>query len=310
MKQRILYLDNLKGIAILLVVLGHCIQFTSIEFDDDFIFRLIYSFHMPLFFMISGYVSCKTMVKWNVIVRRRLYQLILPYILMGGVKCLEYDLPFINLCIEPNNFSWFIWSLFFINLIVVTIDKMFGKKRCFLPIIFTTVLFALWGAAISATNTMGVKQIGVNLQYFVMGYLFRRYELCQYMNWKHLCVTMPLFFVLISFWHRQEIHVLSLQLTGVRANLYRMVTAYIGCYSLWVIFKEYFNRRMFLIPLGTASLGIYLLHFHILDFALLWGIPLFTLFITVTFLSYVAVLLVRKSNYLKPFIGEYINIKN
>lgn len=84
MKQHILYLDNLKGFATCLVVLGHCIQFSTPNFDSHIAFRFIYSFHMPLFFMISGYVSYKAIVEWESVVYKRLYQLILPYVLWGG----------------------------------------------------------------------------------------------------------------------------------------------------------------------------------------------------------------------------------
>lgn len=52
---RISYIDQLKGIAILLVVLGHVIGYNNCE--DSFLWRFIYSFHMPLFMFISGYVA-------------------------------------------------------------------------------------------------------------------------------------------------------------------------------------------------------------------------------------------------------------
>ena len=40
----------MKGVGILLVILGHCMLF------ENPINRIIYSFHMPLFFILSGYV--------------------------------------------------------------------------------------------------------------------------------------------------------------------------------------------------------------------------------------------------------------
>lgn len=49
MTHRLHYIDNLKGVLILLVVLGHCIQCTDLDFDHNAVFRYIYSFHMPLF---------------------------------------------------------------------------------------------------------------------------------------------------------------------------------------------------------------------------------------------------------------------
>ena len=56
-------IDVAKGIAILLVLLGHTIQFASGEefekaslFYNNIVFKTIYSFHMPLFMVISGYL--------------------------------------------------------------------------------------------------------------------------------------------------------------------------------------------------------------------------------------------------------------
>lgn len=46
------YIDVAKGIGIILVVLGHCLAYGC----QNQLFRCIYSFHMPLFFFLSGYV--------------------------------------------------------------------------------------------------------------------------------------------------------------------------------------------------------------------------------------------------------------
>ena len=58
--KRVVWLDALKGFAIFLVVLGHCIERVKtgnstnpiLEQTDIF----IYGFHFMLFFMISGYI--------------------------------------------------------------------------------------------------------------------------------------------------------------------------------------------------------------------------------------------------------------
>lgn len=58
MKERILWLDCLKGFAILLVVLGHCIHTMAGPGETLWggVLYLIYCFHMPLFFAASGYL--------------------------------------------------------------------------------------------------------------------------------------------------------------------------------------------------------------------------------------------------------------
>ena len=53
--RRIQSLDNLKLLAIFLVVWGHAIQHLTIDnFEYDKLYHLIYCFHMPLFALISG----------------------------------------------------------------------------------------------------------------------------------------------------------------------------------------------------------------------------------------------------------------
>ena len=54
-KNRIEWVDCAKGLAIILVVYGHALTYFSPNFDS--IVHVIYSFHMPLFFVLTGYVS-------------------------------------------------------------------------------------------------------------------------------------------------------------------------------------------------------------------------------------------------------------
>ena len=60
-----LYINIVKGVAIFLMLWGHCIQYCALndfDFFENPVFKFIYSFHMPLFMLISGYLfafSCK-----------------------------------------------------------------------------------------------------------------------------------------------------------------------------------------------------------------------------------------------------------
>ena len=53
--NRIDSLDICKGILIILVVVGHAIEIVDPAHKSYFI-KLIYSFHMPAFFIISGFL--------------------------------------------------------------------------------------------------------------------------------------------------------------------------------------------------------------------------------------------------------------
>lgn len=59
-EKRLRALDIAKGIAIILVVIGHAVPDATTHMGIQseglaILNRLIYSFHMPLFFLISGY---------------------------------------------------------------------------------------------------------------------------------------------------------------------------------------------------------------------------------------------------------------
>lgn len=73
--QRIAWIDILKGIGIIFVVLGHVIY-------NDMIFNWIYSFHMPLFFFAGGYLYKKdTNIVQNI--KHKFRSIMIPYFLFG-----------------------------------------------------------------------------------------------------------------------------------------------------------------------------------------------------------------------------------
>lgn len=73
MTQRLQYIDALKGVTILLVVLGHSIQI--FDHNDEWLpTRAIYAFHIPLFMFVSGFVSWKV-CKWTSVKKRAVLNL-------------------------------------------------------------------------------------------------------------------------------------------------------------------------------------------------------------------------------------------
>ena len=59
-KARLCYLDVLKGILIILVILGHVVQSTVLDYLHNLLFRFIYLFHMLLLFAVSGFPIYKS----------------------------------------------------------------------------------------------------------------------------------------------------------------------------------------------------------------------------------------------------------
>lgn len=56
--NRLQWADALRGLLILLVILGHSIQYApNIDAENNRLWNMIYSFHMPAFFAISGFLN-------------------------------------------------------------------------------------------------------------------------------------------------------------------------------------------------------------------------------------------------------------
>ena len=74
MSKRIEYIDIARGIGILLVVMGH----NDFAVVSPFLYKLIYSFHMPLFFFLSGYFLNTSIGFWEFF-KKRFNGIMKPY---------------------------------------------------------------------------------------------------------------------------------------------------------------------------------------------------------------------------------------
>ena len=68
------FLDILKGIGIILVLIGHI-------YSNDTVYHCLYSFHMQLFFMAAGYTYKEKPVLQDI--KRRFQTIVVPYFSFG-----------------------------------------------------------------------------------------------------------------------------------------------------------------------------------------------------------------------------------
>lgn len=121
-KTYIEWVDDLKVIAIMFVVWGH---FAS---GNNLVCRFIYSFHVPLFFLISGYLY-KQVKKPSTLISSNFKRLIVPYLVLGGgvafFKILLLIIRNSNIsCIcdvfyqyATGDIAWFLIGLFFCRVV-------------------------------------------------------------------------------------------------------------------------------------------------------------------------------------------------
>lgn len=188
---RYLYLDNLKGLLIILVILGHAIQFTISDYQHVFLFRFIYSFHMPLFFMISGYLTFKTQYN-SKLIQKRATQLLVPFVTWAFLTpILESGTPDVirsfTALLYPDNGLWFLYNLF-VYCAVFNLTELFACKGIRQEHLFAVAVLLLYLAMAIFRTRFNCSQLCWYLPFFTMGYYLRKYE-CKIKNIKVLAIT-------------------------------------------------------------------------------------------------------------------------
>ena len=184
--------DLLKGFGIILVVLGHCIQVgsgTSFNADSlyfsDKLYQFIYSFHMPLFMMVSGYLCWGSMQRAvsgkqrTDLLKRRVRSLITPvflwvtaeYLIKLIINLVKGNFPQKTFIFEYfynilNNF-WFLWAVFWCFLIVFVMHYFFKDSVILYILGFMVMFFIPDGMALGAYKYM--------MPYFIVPFYLHKY---------------------------------------------------------------------------------------------------------------------------------------
>ncbi len=125
-------LDFIKAFVTILVILGHVIQFANANFDESPLFKFIYSFHMPLFMFISGYLyfNANQVTESKNKLKKRCEALLVPffawtvisvstsliYSYWSGFEVLSSAKEMIiNIILYPDSSLWFLWVLFYVS---------------------------------------------------------------------------------------------------------------------------------------------------------------------------------------------------
>jgi acyltransferase len=191
LNNRLNYIDYMKGIGILLVVLGHMSELPN----SMRIF--IYSFHMPLFFFISGYLfNANKNKEFKPFLKKKTFSLLLPYIYLqlflflfysaadtysgNGHNFAEHILTIIygNILFETNyiNTPWFLICLFTVDLMFQRITTLTKNNLRVIGLI--ALVSSLIGYSLSFFNIIRLPfTLDVTftaLAFYSAGYLFKQ----------------------------------------------------------------------------------------------------------------------------------------
>lgn len=135
-ENRIEEIDLLRGIAIILIVFGHVIK-------DGVVYKFLYSFHVPLFFIVSGMVfRTKNQENFKEFLKRNFKQLIVPYLIWSYIALIPFAIfgnrigNVLNLQITSDNIISYLFGILYGN-------PKTGFLKAALPLWFLPCLFSI-----------------------------------------------------------------------------------------------------------------------------------------------------------------------
>lgn len=156
--KRFAFIDISKGLGILLVVLGHLFR------SDQAIYNIIYAFHMPLFFILSG-AFANTNLSLGQYFKKNFLRLYLPFVIFSladflltisssilrntfsitQVKSLLLSITGLNFT-TTNTPIWFLFALFVIQMIYyfINANKILKMSALFIAPIFAIAAFFVY----------------------------------------------------------------------------------------------------------------------------------------------------------------------
>lgn len=183
----------ITAFTIILVVIGHA-DMTS-AYDELWIKRWIYSFHMPLFVFVSGFLFCYTTpniesTPSKSFLLKKAQRLLLPFLAINTIIFLiktmfgndDYvqhpvtmtiDSYIDSMLFHPIGFMWYLPALFVIFVILTFVAKQvrFKEEKCKVWFLLA-VLFFIFSQSASAINFMQISNAIYYSGYFIAGIMY------------------------------------------------------------------------------------------------------------------------------------------
>jgi fucose 4-O-acetylase-like acetyltransferase len=274
MQNKIESVYVIKGVAIALVVIGHYIPTTSPEYWHR-INKLIYSFHMPLFFIVSGYLygfSPPAFHSYANHLKNKAKRLLIPfisisilYLVIKIVAGLFFKLKFpvsinslISIFINPLDsylpLLWFVYSLF----IIFAIFPLFCYSVNYNLVLLGILVMLLYLLGLK-TKIFCLDLVFYNLPAFTFGFIvsFLNIDIDNIKPYQLKIIGIISIMLFVTTYLFKN--------TGAINDLYVDFLIYlfgsIACIALSIsIYLANLTITRYLKIMGIFSMGIYLLH--------------------------------------------------
>ena len=254
--MRIKYVDKLRGVAILLVVIGHITE-KSFNIENTPFYMFYGELHLPLLMFLSGIFVLNSVKKINLkifikLIQKKFFRIMMPFFFVGGTYViLKNDFNFVIREIEPY---WFLPALFYCMIVTylyyIIIQSLENKFiKYLIAIILWILLVAFYYLHIVDFIPFYLHFIKM-YPFFALGILYNK-------NKDIFSLQITIFFAVIGY-------IASMILPLEILHNYK-ISGFFACIILIVLFEEYDNNiPKFFETLGKNSLEIYVFHYFLL----------------------------------------------
>ncbi len=276
MKARQNNIDFLKGIIILLVVIGHFVQNNWVDsMEKHPIYNWIYSFHMAVFFFISGYLiqyTIKSEFHPIAEIKKRFLSMMLPYLswcyLIRNLLSQSMDFDISHLY-NPHAAYWFVYMIFLFSVLFIGYQICVSKLSKMKVNYIITEIIAISGILIILVLCnlfVKCELFSRGIQFvpmYILGFLCCKYKWIEYfIKHKFIIFLFSTLFIVLSIQYNYDqdpiYHKLLKLATGICAS--------ISFFSISKIMNVNYDNSLIklLCYAGKNSIVIYLTHFHLI----------------------------------------------
>ena len=278
-KSRNVYIDNVKALLIILVVVGH---FTDLAVDESemmkSLFVFIYSFHMPLFIFVNG-LLCKHIVKDRHRVMDKVAVFMALYVALKGILFFtrtvigHEDISFH--LFEEDGVPWYLFSTA-VFYVVTYLFRNFNKKWL---LVLSVVLALLVGYDPDIGDSLVLSRSIVFYPFFLLGWCIdpeKLSRMTEKIYVKIVCAAAGIVFALLCIFRLDLIYPLRPLFTGRNGYkeleecepyglLLRLVCYCISLIMCFIILGITMHREIKVFTvIGRRTLAVYFFHRPIL----------------------------------------------
>ncbi len=173
---RVAYWDNARFIAIALVVIGHAIQRLTADSDAAMsLYLIIYSFHMPLFAIASGWFS-KAAPPDAAALQKVITAIAVPYLIFETIWTAVRWLVEGSASLNPTTASWTLWFLLALGIFRLLLPYLARLRE---PVLWVVVLTTAIGVGYwpNVDDTFSLARALGLLPFFVLGWRAKEWGL-------------------------------------------------------------------------------------------------------------------------------------